>query len=204
MLKIITYVLPIVCFASITTLNNLQSLIHWGIVSETCCWRRPEASGLYNWFISLLVFIMPVILTVLKCLYQKNLCSDTQNWQQDLCFSCFHSHSDDHKADKTTGHQTSQALYVLVTSSKNIQHVCSYTLLSCSLTPPKFSKHLFPPLRYFFLHCKRKIYYLHSVLKMWKFPHWWGRYLYESAAMHFRACVSLANFIYWCVFLRDG
>lgn len=69
-LKIVTYVLPIVCLASITTLNNLQ-FNHWGIAVETCYWRRPEASGLYNWFISLLVFIMHVILTVLKCLYWK-------------------------------------------------------------------------------------------------------------------------------------
>ena len=43
------------------------------------------------------------------------------------------------------------ALYVLqVTSSKNIQHVCSYTFLSCSLTLPEFSKHIpRPPLRVF-------------------------------------------------------
>lgn len=111
---------------------------------------------------------MPVILTVLKCLYQK-MYAQIPRIGNKICASCFHSgHSDDHKADKTTGHQTSYGPLCSPgnifkkTSSMSVFTLSYPVLLHCQNSVSTFPA---PCLGYFFLHCKRKIYYLHSVLK---------------------------------------
>jgi hypothetical protein len=62
-------------------------------------------------------------------------------------------HSDDHEADQATGHQAVCDPVYAPGNTFKVQHLFSYTLLSCSFMLLLLSKHNFS-LRYLFLHCK--------------------------------------------------